>query len=343
MKTTSLTNPSDRDRKAEHIELALSPVSQSRRSVFDSWVFGHNALPEIHPDDVDLSTTFLGKKISAPLLISCMTGGTDEASRINRNLAIAAEHTGVALGVGSQRKALEDPSQVSTFQVRDLAPHIPLIGNLGAVQLNYGMGIDDCEAAVAMIQADALALHLNPLQEAIQPEGQLNFRGLLPKITHLATKLSVPIIAKEVGSGLDRHTGQRLADAGISYLDTAGVGGTSWARIEASRARDLPLGELFGDWGLTTPESLLELRSIDGVSLIGSGGLRSGLDAAKALAMGAHMVGFAQPFLGPALDSPEAVVATIEALIRELRISMFCLGVKRPNDLLKTPLRKMSS
>ena len=331
-----------KDRKAEHIRLALDEQMQLAASPFDEYRFEHEALPEIDLAEVDTSVDFLGRRLSAPLLISCMTGGTESARRINRNLAAAAEERGVAFGVGSQRKALEDPSTVPTFAVRDVAPTIPLLANLGAVQLNYGMGVEHCRGAVEMIGADALVLHLNPLQEAIQPEGQCNFRGLLPKIGAVAAGVGVPVIAKEVGSGLSAETARRLSGAGVKILDTAGVGGTSWARIEGRRAGTLDLGELFAGWGLTTPESILAVREVPGVTVIASGGLRSGLDVAKALALGADLAGLAFPFLAAATQSAERVQLVIDRLVRELSICMFCLGVTTVAQLRGKTLRKGS-
>jgi isopentenyl-diphosphate delta-isomerase len=329
----------DRDRKAEHIRLALEERMQFASHAFDRWVFDHDALPDLDFDAIDLSVDFLGKRLRAPLLLSCMTGGTEIAARINRNLAEAAESRGVALGVGSQRKALEDPSQAASFEVREAAPTIPLLANLGAIQLNHGYGVEHCRRAVAMIGADALVLHLNPLQEAIQPEGQCDFAGLLPKMAEVAARLSVPVIAKEVGSGISEATGRRLAGAGIKILDTAGVGGTSWARIEAQRAHDLETGELFAGWGIPTPESIRQLRRIDGVTIIGSGGLRSGVDVAKALALGADLAGLAQPFLEAAIESAERVGQRIDRIVRELKIAMFCLASRTVPDLKSVPIR----
>jgi len=331
-----------RDRKAEHIRLALEDRNQFAAHAFEEWTFGHEALPDLDFDAIDLSVDFLGRRLNAPLLISCMTGGTGIAARINRNLAEAAQLRGVAVGVGSQRKAIEQPDQTATFEVRSVASTIPVLANLGAIQLNHGYGIDECRRAVEMIGADALALHLNPLQEAIQPEGQCDFAGLLPKMSAVARALSVPVIAKEVGSGISESTGRRLVDAGIRILDTAGVGGTSWARIEGQRAGDLEIGELFAGWGLSTPDSILELRRIDGVTIIGSGGLRNGVDVAKALALGADLGGLAQPFLEAAIDSVERVVARIDRIVRELKISMFCLGARTVADLRSVPIRKES-
>lgn len=333
---------SERDRKLEHIELALDRRIQLEGRFFDVWAFEHQALPEIRLEDIDLEVDFLGRRLRAPLLVSCMTGGTEDARRINRNLALAAERTGIALGVGSQRKALESPETADTFEVRSAAPTVPLIGNLGAVQLNYGMGSEACRRAIEMIGADALALHLNPLQEAIQPEGQCDFRGLLAKIGEVVENLGAPVIVKEIGCGLAGSTGRALRGVGVEWVDTAGLGGTSWARIEAARKRDLPLGELFADWGVPTPDSIRALAAIDGLRVIGSGGVRSGLDVAKALAMGAEVVGLAQPFLGPALESADAVVVRIERVIDELRIAMFCTGAADVRALRDAPLVKRS-
>ena len=323
----------ERDRKAEHLELALQDHVQVRRSFFQDYYFEHRALPELDLDAVDTRVTFLDKPLEAPLLISCMTGGTGEAEGVNQNLAYGAERTQIALGVGSQRKALEDPSQTRTFQVRNAAPSVPLIGNLGAVQFNYGYGIDECEAAVEMVEADALALHINPLQEAIQPEGDRDFSDLLPKIQAVAEQLSVPVIAKEIGCGISGRAAQALAEHGVTIIDTSGVGGTSWARIEAQRADDVELGELFADWGIPTPTSIRQVRAIHGTTVIGSGGVRNGIDVAKAIALGADLVGMASPFLNAAVQSEEAVVAKVQKTVRELKIAMFCIGVRSIEEL----------
>lgn len=331
-----------RDRKADHIRLALEPRMQLGASWFDDYHFSHAALPEIDLDEIDTSVEFLGRRLSAPLLISCMTGGTEIAGRINRNLASAAEATNVAVGVGSQRKALEDPEKADTFRVRAVAPSVPLLANLGAVQLNYGMGVRECRQAVDMIGADALVLHLNPLQEALQPEGQCNFADLLPKIGEVVRELGVPVAAKEVGSGLSETVARALAGVGVRILDTAGTGGTSWARIEAQRSGELDLGELFAGWGIPTPLSIQEVRRVEGVTVIASGGLRNGLDLAKALALGADLGGMAYPFLAAATDSPEKVAEKVSRTVRELKICMFCLGVKTVPELRRVELRKGS-
>ncbi len=315
---------------------------QAGRSFFDDYAFEHNALPEIALDDIDVSVEFLGKRIEAPLLVSCMTGGTEAAGEINRNLARAAEDRRIALGVGSQRKAIEDPLQAASFQVRDLAPSIPLLANLGAVQLNYGYGIAECRAAVEMIDADALAFHLNVLQEAIQPEGDTDFSGLLPKLGEVARELEVPVIAKEIGCGISGDTARALAEQGIRIIDTAGLGGTSWARIEARRADDVEIGELFVDWGVPTPVSIQEVAAVPGVTVIGSGGIRSGLDAAKAIALGAHLVGTAYPLLKPATVSAEAVIDRVGRIVDELRIAMLCVGTRTIDELRRVDLLKRS-
>ncbi len=337
----------ERDRKLEHIQLALESRMQLDRRFFDDYAFEHEALPEIDMDEIDLSASFLGKQLKSPLLVSCMTGGTEAASQINRNLALAAERAGIALGVGSQRKALEDPVSAASFRVRDAAPTAPLLGNLGAVQLNYDMGLAECRKAVEMIGADALALHLNPLQEAIQPEGQCNFKDLLPKIGEIVRGLDVPVAVKEIGCGLSGKTARGLVDQGVRILDTAGLGGTSWARIEAARATDLGLGEVFADWGVASPESIRQIAELrrrefleDELTLIGSGGVRTGLDVAKAIALGADVVGLAQPFLEAAMESAERVGERIARVARELAITMFCVGARNFDELRSVKLVK---
>ena len=331
-----------RDRKAEHIRLALEQRMQLGVNYFDEYHFEHAALPELDFDDIDIGVDFLGCRLAAPLLVSSMTGGTEAAGLINRNLAAGAERTGIAVGVGSQRKALEDPAKADTFKVREVAPSVPLLANLGAVQLNYGLGARECLQAVEMIGADALILHLNPLQEAIQPEGQRNFAGLLPKIGEVVRALPVPIVVKEIGCGISAATARALAGQGIRIIDTAGVGGTSWARIEAERAGDLDLGEVFAGWGIPTPLSIREVRSVGDLTVIASGGLRNGIDVAKALALGADLAGMAYPFLQAATESPERVVDKVQRIVLELKICMFCLGVKSVPELRHARLRKGS-
>jgi isopentenyl-diphosphate delta-isomerase len=325
--------PPEPDRKADHLRLAMDRRMQLGASYFESWAFEHQALPELDLARIETGVSFLGKRLSAPLLISCMTGGTEEATRINRNLARAAEATGIAFGVGSQRRALEDNRLAESFRVRPFAPTVPLLANLGAVQLNYGYGERECLDAIAMLRADALVFHLNPLQEAIQPEGQTDFSGLIPKLGRLADRLPVPVIVKEIGCGLSADLARELLGRGIEIVDTAGVGGTTWARIEAARAEDEPLGELFADWGIPTPESIRQLRDIPGLTVIGSGGLRHGLDLAKSIALGAHLGGMAYPFLLAASESAERVREKIERTVHELKVAMFCCGCRTIAEL----------
>ena len=323
------------DRKVQHLRVITEDAEVDRRKFhFDAVRLRHRALPELDLAEVDTSITFLGKKLSFPLLISCMTGG-DHAlvRRINRHLAEAAERCGVALGVGSQRVMFQNPRARASFALRGRAPTALLFSNLGAVQLNHGFGLAECRAAVEAVGADALVLHLNPLQEAVQPEGDTAFAGLADKIGAIARTLGRPVIVKEVGAGLSVEDVRRLRRRGVRLFDVAGSGGTSWSRIEHHRSRD-NLGLLFQDWGLPTPRALWELRGLrPGITLIASGGLRSGLDMAKAMVLGASLCGLAAPFLQPAMTSAEAVVKVIERLQREFRTALFLLGLRRVDQL----------
>ncbi|HEY7219775.1 MAG TPA: type 2 isopentenyl-diphosphate Delta-isomerase, partial [Candidatus Binatia bacterium] len=289
-------------RKKEHLELCLDTENVSSRSPtgFEAYRFVHNALPELDIDEIDLSTKFFGKRLKAPVLISSMTGGFDLARTVNRNLAAAAQELGLAMGIGSQRVAIEEPSAAASFQVRDLAPDILLFGNLGAVQLNYGYTVGHCRRAVSMIGADALILHLNVLQEAVQPEGNRNFKGLTDKISAVCRELEVPVVAKEVGNGISVDVAVRLQRAGVSAIDVAGKGGTSWSAVEAQRARKQgqPVDTAFADWGIPTEEALVSVRkALPEMPLIASGGIRSGVDIAKSIALGADMAAMGQPLL----------------------------------------------
>ncbi|NJL02434.1 MAG: type 2 isopentenyl-diphosphate Delta-isomerase [Spirulinaceae cyanobacterium RM2_2_10] len=326
-------------RKADHLRICLEEDVQFRRnsSGFERYRFQHCCLPDLDYDEIDLSTSCLGKSLGAPLLISSMTGGTAQAKQINQRLAVAAQTYGLAMGVGSQRIAIEKPEVADTFAVRSLAPDILLFANLGAVQLNYTYGLAECQRAVDLLEADALILHLNPLQECIQPQGDRNFRGLLTKITDLCGKLPVPVLAKEVGNGISVQMAKQLVEAGVSAIDVAGAGGTSWAKVESERttdARQRQLGHTFADWGLPTTECLVAIRSLyPDLPLIASGGLRNGLDAAKAIALGADLVGFALPFLRAASESPAAVDDLIQLLYAELTTALFCTGNATPAAL----------
>jgi isopentenyl-diphosphate delta-isomerase len=330
-------------RKKEHLEICLDTerVSSSFGTGLESYRFVHNALPELDIDEIDLSTIFLGKPLRAPISISSMTGGFDLAHKVNRNLATAAQALGLAMGVGSQRVAIEEPSAAGSFRVRDVAPDILLFGNLGAVQLNYGYTVEHCRRAVTMIGADGLILHLNVLQEAVQPEGNRNFRGLSEKIAAVCRELEVPVVAKEVGNGISVDAALRLVRAGVKAIDVAGRGGTSWSAVEAQRAakQGEQQGRTFADWGIPTEEALVSVRqALPDIGLIASGGIRTGLDIAKSIALGADMAAIGQPLLGAALESSDRVVGFLSGVIHELKISMLCVGAANLAELRKVAL-----
>ena len=330
-------------RKADHIRINLEEdVRSGLTTGLEQYHFIHRALPEINLEDVDLSLKLFGRTLQAPVLISSMTGGTQEAAAINRTLALAAQATGVAMGVGSQRAAIEHPEQAVTFRVRQQAPDILLFANLGAIQLNYGYGIEQCLQAVEMIEADALILHFNALQEAVQPEGDTRFAGLLQKIEKVCRLLPVPVIAKEVGWGFSRADVRSLAEAGVAAIDVAGTGGTSWSQVEMHRATDESqkrLAAAFIDWGIPTSQAILNVRQeAPGLVVIASGGLRSGVDIAKCIALGASLGGMAGPFLKAAAQSVEATIQTIQELRREIQICMFAAGAPNITALQKVEL-----
>lgn len=317
-------------RKADHIRINLEEDVQFPHLTtgFERYRLVHQALPELDLRAVDTGAALLGKRLQIPLLISSMTGGTAVAAQINRNLAQGAQACGVALGLGSQRAGLEQAETAHTFRVRDVAPDILLFANLGAVQLNRGYGLDHCRRALEMIGADALILHLNPLQEALQADGDWDWRGLLDKITMVCRGLAAPVVVKEVGWGINGELARRLAEAGVAAIDVAGAGGTSWSAVESHRAPTEArrrLAQAFADWGIPTAESLQQARqAAPHLPLIASGGMRTGIEAAKAIALGATAVGIAGPFLKAAADSSGAVSAAIEQFAAELRIAMFC-------------------
>ena len=330
-------------RKADHIRINLEEdVRSGLTTGLERFRFTHQALPELNLAKVDTRVTWFGKTLNAPLLISSMTGGTAAAQAINRTLATAAQAAGIAMGLGSQRAAIENPSLAPTFQVRDAAPDILLFANLGAVQFNYGYGLDQCRRAVDMIQADALVLHLNALQEAVQPEGDSDYSGLLAKIEAVCRALPVPVIAKEVGWGMSEQAARQLAAAGVAAIDVAGAGGTSWSQVEMHRARtetQKRVAAAFIDWGIPTADAIQNVRrAAPELRVIASGGLRDGIDLAKCLALGAELGGMAGPFLKAAAVSTEAVTETIGELARELRIAMFAAGAGSIAALRATPL-----
>jgi isopentenyl-diphosphate delta-isomerase len=326
-------------RKFDHLRIALEEeVGFPRLTTgLERFRFLHQALPEIDLEEVDCSVDLFGKKLRYPLLISSMTGGTARAETVNLRLAEAAQAKGVAMGIGSQRAAVEDTALEYTYQVRRIAPDILLMANLGAVQLNYGYGIEQAKRAVEMIEADALILHLNPLQEALQPDGDWNWAGVLARIEEICRKIEVPVVVKEVGWGISGKVAKWLAEAGVSAIDVAGAGGTSWSQVERFRAPDNHwerLAAAFEDWGIPTAESLLMVReATPEIPVIASGGIRNGIDVAKALALGATMAGMASPFLKAASESAEAVAEEIELISQQLRIACFASGARNVAQL----------
>jgi isopentenyl-diphosphate delta-isomerase len=333
-RATLLAEPDIHERrKADHIRINLEEDVQFKQLTtgLENYFFMHQALPELDLDAVDTSVSIFGKRLATPLLISSMTGGTERARDINRTLAEAAQATGMAMGLGSMRAAVEDASLEDTYRVRDVAPDILLFANLGAVQLNYGYGLAECRRAVDMIEADALILHFNVLQEAVQPEGDGNFAGLLAKVEAICRDLPVPVIAKEVGWGFSRQAARQLADAGVAAIDVAGAGGTSWSQVEMYRAptaRHARVAGAFIDWGIPTAVSLQYCRQeAPQLPLFASGGIHDGIEVAKCIALGASAVGLAGEFLRAADQNGVAGVVELAGTITdELRVTMFCAG-----------------
>ena len=329
-------------RKLDHIRISLEKPVDAKIRPFQDIVLLHKALPEIDEADIDTSCVFLKKKLKAPLMISAMTGGHPDVLPINVRLGQAAQELGVAIGVGSQRAAIEDRKLVETFSaVRDAAPDIPIIGNIGAVQLKRS-GPEILEQLAEMIDADAIAVHLNFLQESIQPEGDKDAGGVLEALK-MAAKGPVPIMVKETGAGISREVAKDLISAGVKMIDVSGVGGLSWASVESFRAAQVGddelemMGRLFESWGIPTPVSIVECKAA-GASVISSGGVRSGLDAAKSLALGASLAGAALPLIRPATKDKEAVVRVMNAYVRALRITMFLTGCNEVTQLASVPL-----
>jgi isopentenyl-diphosphate delta-isomerase len=330
-------------RKVDHIKINLEKdVRSALTTGLEKYHFVHEALPELNLEDVDTSLILFGKSMSAPILVSSMTGGSEQAGTINRRLAEAAQLTHTAMGVGSQRVAIEDRKQAGTFQVRRFAPDILLFANLGAVQLNYNYGIDECLSAVDMIEADALYLHLNPLQEAVQSGGDTNFKGLARKIENVCSKLDVPVIAKEVGWGISKRTAKLLFNCGVAAIDVAGAGGTSWSQVEMYRAPDEFTRELaatYVGWGIPTSDSILNVRKAAPKMLIfASGGLKDGLDIAKCIALGSSLGGMAGKLLKAASVSTENAVEVMKLTQRQIQVTMFAAGVGKLAGLRKSLL-----
>ncbi len=326
------------ERKDDHIKINLErDVRSALTTGLEKVHFIHEALPELDLEEVDTRLNVFGKPLQAPILVSSMTGGTRDAGSINMRLAEAAQECGLAMGVGSQRAAIEHPEQADSFRVRRVAPDILLFANLGAVQLNYGYGLEQCQRAVDMIEADALYLHLNPLQEAVQHGGDVNWKGLVRKIEQVCQKLPVPVIAKEVGWGISERTARLLAGCGVAAIDVAGAGGTSWSQVEMYRAPDEFLRNLaatFVGWGIPTAESIRLVRSAaPGMMVFASGGLKDGLDIAKCVALGATLGGMAGQFLKAAAVSTENAVEMMKLTRRQIQVTMFCAGAGRLNEL----------
>jgi isopentenyl-diphosphate delta-isomerase len=331
-------------RKAEHIRICLEQKSQSRKvtSGFEDINLVYRALPEINKQKISLATSFLGKKLSAPLIVGAMTGGTEEATQINASIAQAVEKLGLGMGVGSQRAAIEDKKLEKTYAIaRKMAPTAFLIANIGGVQLVHGYGIKEVKRVIEMIDADAVAVHLNALQEAIQPEGQTNFKGVLAKIGEIAGELDKPIIVKETGSGISAEDAKALEAAGVKAIDVGGVGGTSFAAVEYYRIGKEGrhnLGEAFWDWGIPTAISLIETTQTVKLPVIASGGVRSGIDIAKALALNASLASICQPVLQAAVKGAKETEDTLTIYIEELKTAMFLVGAEKTADLPKKPI-----
>lgn len=320
-------------RKSEHLDIVLhgDVAAHAARTGFDAITFEHVAAPELNLDAIDLTTNFLGYQLNAPFLISSMTGGPERASAINDALAEAAGHLKIALAVGSQRIAVEGGASAGLSKtLRARAGAVPILANLGAAQIRSADGLSLATRAVDMIEANALIIHLNPLQEAVQAGGDRDWTGVLAGIEQLVRNLEVPVVVKEVGCGISGRLARQLQDCGVSIIDVAGAGGTSWAAVEAERAtspRDKAIASAFRDWGIPTATAIREVRATCPTStIIASGGLKTGIDSAKAIRLGADLTGFAAGILSAALESPTALVEHFEVLSEQLRIACFCTG-----------------
>ena len=336
-----------RKRKADHIRISLNQNVQARRVTtgFEDIHFVHKALPEINKQKIDLSTTIFNHKFAAPLIVGAITGGTPEATKINATIAETVEELGLGMGVGSQRAAIEDKKLEKTFSIaRKKAPTAFLIANIGGVQLAHGYGLKEAKKAIEMIEADAIAIHLNPLQEAVQPEGQANFERVFEKIGAIARELDVPVIAKETGAGIAAEEAKKLEAAGVKGLDVSGVGGTSFAAVEYYRTKrkanifQRRLGDVFWDWGIPTAISIVEVSQTVNIPIIASGGIRDGVEMAKALALGASLTSLSQPVLQVAIKGVKETKDVLSLLIEELKTSMFLVGADSVQALQETPI-----
>lgn len=317
------------DRKLEHLLICKNyDVTYKKTTGFEDIELIHRALPELNKEEIDISTEVFGKKLESPLFITAITGGHPSAKNINKELAIIADNKKIGLGLGSQRAAIVNPGLNDTYTVvRDYAPDALLLGNIGAPQ------IDLAEDAVGMLDADILAIHLNPLQESIQPEGDVNATGIVDSISEIVNSVSVPVMAKETGTGISSEDAITLENAGVNFIDVEGAGGTSWAAVETYRDEDRYLGELFWDWGIPTAVSTVEVVNSVSVPVISSGGIRSGLDAAKAIALGADAVGMALPALQGAYKGQDELIKLVDRFNESLKIAMFLVGAQNLEDL----------
>jgi isopentenyl-diphosphate delta-isomerase len=327
-------------RTDDHVRNGQAEAVESGASTgLGGYRLDYDGLPEVDLDDIDLSVSLFGKTLSGPILIGSMTGGSDWAGELNHRIARVAARLGLGMGLGSQRAMLKDASVTKSFAVKESAPDLPLLlGNIGAVQLNYGVEPTQLEQLVSDVDADGLFFHLNPLQEAIQPEGDTRFRGIFSKMKEAVEMLSVPCVAKEVGAGISRKTAEKLALMPLAGVEASGVGGTSWARVEGYRAEkasaSATLGERLRAFGVPTAQSIMECRKAFGDrAVIGSGGLRTGMDVALSLALGADAVALARPVLEAASESEEAVEHFLKTLLHELRVICFCAGASSIEEL----------
>jgi isopentenyl-diphosphate delta-isomerase len=334
------------NRKLEHIRICLEhQVESTIPSGFNDVTLIHNAAPELNLDEIDVTCTFLGHQLQAPVMVTAMTGGHPEALPINQHIAQAVETLGLAMCVGSQRAAIEDHALADSFSItRKAAPTAFIVGNIGAPQLALGYGVKEAKTAIEMLKADALAIHFNAAQEAVQPEGEATYADVIPVLRRLTKQISTPIIAKETGAGLNRDSAQLLVNSGVKALDVAGLGGTSWPAVEVERAKDkdvmkATLGRWFTDWGIPTAVATFEVAQIAGnLPIIASGGLRTGIDVAKALALGAKIGGVALPVLAHAMVDPLSVQRYLETVIQGLKAAMFLVGASTLEELSKAPL-----
>jgi isopentenyl-diphosphate delta-isomerase len=336
-----------RKRKADHLRISLNQNVQARRATtgFEDVCFIHRALPEINKQQIDLSTTVFNHTFAAPLIVGAITGGTMEAEKINATIAEVVEELGLGMGVGSQRAAIEDKQLEKTFAVaRKKAPTAFIIANIGGAQLATGYGLREARKAIEIIEADAIAIHLNPLQEAVQPEGQTNFQGVLKKIGEIAEELKKPVIVKETGAGIAAEEAKKLEQADVKGIDVSGTGGTSWAAVEYYRAKrhrrsfQPKLGDTFWDWGISTATSVIEVCQTVRIPVIASGGIRDGVDVAKALALGARLASLSQPVLQAAVKGAKETRNMLSLLAEEMKNAMFLVGADSVQKLHEIPL-----